>query len=247
MQTTHGAPLPSSPLSQGVAAPRRALPFRGGGSRVAPPKGGRGGGEEGALEAAGRGGRATSEPAADQERVARGPQGSGRQPAQRCVFFVYPVGVRAEWRAEGCAGGPTAHAHADDVRLLCAVCAARAFCAPVAASTSGRRGRIDALADERRLSAKQQRAADDANAAFERELRGDDEHAPTPAPATSALGPARSPARVSVEVLAASWADPAAAEAEMVWSRLEAHFERHQMQVAVGTPLAPLARGSTPF
>jgi hypothetical protein len=80
--------------------------------------------------------------------------------------------------------------------------------------------------DDLRLSAKQQRAADAANAAFERELRGDEEPPPT------ALAPT---ARVSAEVLGAlessAWAAPAAVEAELVWSRLEAHFERNQMQV----------------
>jgi hypothetical protein len=104
---------------------------------------------------------------------------------------------------------------------------ARVLFLSVAASTSGRRGRIDAMDDDLRLSAEQQRAADAANAAFERELRGDDDEQPP-----TALAPT---ARVSAEVLGAlessAWAAPAAVEAELVWSRLEAHFERNQMQV----------------
>jgi|AntRauTorckE5430_2_1112549.scaffolds.fasta_scaffold63107_1 hypothetical protein len=89
------------------------------------------------------------------------------------------------------------------------------------------------------LTAKEQRKADEANAAFERELRGDFDHRNNENEDQSNQH-AGGGSRIRDEVAHAleestGWANPSAVEAEMVWSRLEAHFERHHMDVSVAS------------
>lgn len=88
------------------------------------------------------------------------------------------------------------------------------------------------------LTAKEQRNADKANAAFERELRGDFDNNQDNDEDEDRLNNEAGSSQVRLEVAqvldeSTVWTNPSEVEADMVWSRLEAHFERHHMDVSV--------------
>jgi hypothetical protein len=105
-----------------------------------------------------------------------------------------------------------------------------------------RKGKLNAMEEYEEMEAKKRRlrAEAAADAAFAAEISGDTyvRARPDTSPMRTAAAPATSPRLVAqpsaavVAGLEAEWASPAEVEAELIWGRLEGHFDRNQMDVS---------------